>query len=138
MSLLAKHTRDVPATILIVEGDILIRTPLAEYLRHCGYRVFEATSTDEALLILQEPLLRVDAVLADAEAPGEVDGFGLRQWIADNLPPLRVILVGSPKRAAEAAGDLCSEGHPLTKPYDHQLVEDRISRLLGARERKAS
>jgi DNA-binding response OmpR family regulator len=31
------------ATVLIVEQDVLVRHPLAEYLRERGYRVVEAT-----------------------------------------------------------------------------------------------
>ena len=34
--------------ILIVEQDVLVRTPLAEYLRECGYLVLEASSAGEA------------------------------------------------------------------------------------------
>jgi hypothetical protein len=35
-------------TILVVEDEVLIRLPLAEYLRDCGYRVFEASNVAEA------------------------------------------------------------------------------------------
>jgi DNA-binding response OmpR family regulator len=37
-----------PATILVVERDILVRQPLAQYLRDCGYRVLEAVNAVEA------------------------------------------------------------------------------------------
>ena len=36
------------ACILILEADVLVRQPLAAYLRECGYRVLEAASADEA------------------------------------------------------------------------------------------
>ena len=36
----------------MVESDVLVRQPIAEYLRQCGYKVIEARDTDEALLIL--------------------------------------------------------------------------------------
>jgi len=35
-------------TILVLEKDILVRQPLAKYLRDCGYRVLEAVDDDEA------------------------------------------------------------------------------------------
>jgi CheY-like chemotaxis protein len=41
-------------TVLVVEDEILVRTAIAEYLRHCGYRVVEAASADEAMTVLQE------------------------------------------------------------------------------------
>ena len=34
--------------VLLVEGDIIVRHPLAEYLRECGFTVFEASNGDEA------------------------------------------------------------------------------------------
>lgn len=44
-------------------------------------------------------------------------------------------LVGSPVRAAEAAADLCDDGPMVEKPYEPQIVVDRIRRLLAARPR---
>ena len=44
---------DGPAhIILVVENDVLIRMPLAEYLRERGYRVFEAADVAEAKAVL--------------------------------------------------------------------------------------
>jgi hypothetical protein len=37
-------------------------------------------------------------------------------------------------KTVEKAGELCGEGTPLSKPYDHQLVYDHIRRLLAAPE----
>jgi hypothetical protein len=36
-----------------------------------------------------------------------------------------------------AAGKLCADGPMLIKPYDHQIVLDRIKRLLATRAREA-
>lgn len=62
-------------TILMVESDVLIRLPVAEYLRECGYRVVECGNTDEALLILNAEVATIDVVLADAQAPGNWTGL---------------------------------------------------------------
>lgn len=53
-------------TVLLVEEDVLIRMPLAAYLRDCGYKVVEAVSSTEALMVLQQPDVTVDALFADA------------------------------------------------------------------------
>jgi DNA-binding response OmpR family regulator len=119
--------------ILIVESDVLIRHPLAEYLRDCGFRVLEASSTTEARQVLAEGSLRADVVLADADASG--DGFALAAWIRSNHPAVRVILAGSYAKAAETAGDLCADGPMAAKPYDHRLLLAEIRRLLAARKR---
>jgi DNA-binding response OmpR family regulator len=51
--------------ILIVEQDLLVRTPLAEYLRECGYLVLEASSIGDARTLLEDGSRRVDIVLAE-------------------------------------------------------------------------
>jgi DNA-binding response OmpR family regulator len=122
--------------VMLVEADILIRAPLAEYLRQCGYRVLEVLDTGEARRLLADGSLPVDIVLADVDAPGE-GGFALAIWIRGNHAEVEVILSGSVERAAEQAGEICKDGPALSRPYDHRLVLDRIKRLLAARERNA-
>ncbi len=125
------------AWLLLVEPDLIIRHALAEYLRTCGYRVAEAGDTNEALALLAAPRPDVDLVLCDAQAPGKVDGFGLAQWVREQAPHVRVILAGTVAKAAEKAGDICEEGPLLARPYDHQLLLDRIKRSLAARDQSA-
>jgi DNA-binding response OmpR family regulator len=69
--------------------------------------------------------------------PGSVDGFSLARWIRENRPGLEVVLVGTPERAANAAGELCEEGPTLAKPYEPQILVDRIKQLLAARARRS-
>ncbi|HMA13863.1 MAG: response regulator transcription factor [Bacteroidota bacterium] len=119
--------------ILLVEADVLVRNPLAEYLRDCGFRVLEASGAGEARRLLTEGTQTVDVVLADADAPG---AFALARWIRESFPSLKLVMAGSPATAAEEAGALCDDGPLLAKPYDPQIVLDRIRRLLAARDRE--
>jgi CheY-like chemotaxis protein len=89
--------------ILVVEDEVLVRTAIAEYLRHCGYDVIEAASADEAITILTEPDIKIDIVLSDIEMPGSMDGFGLAQWVRTNRPELKVVLTGTMEKAAHAS-----------------------------------
>jgi CheY-like chemotaxis protein len=41
-------------TVLVLDDDVLVRMPVVQFLRDCGYRVVEAASTDEATVILQK------------------------------------------------------------------------------------
>jgi CheY-like chemotaxis protein len=124
----------VAETVLVVEDEVLIRMAISEYLRECGYRVIEAANADEALIVLQEPALTIDVVLSDVEMPGSIDGFGLSLWVRQHRQGLEVILVSSPKRAADAAADLCESGPMLSKPYEPQIVVEHIRRLLADRK----
>jgi DNA-binding response OmpR family regulator len=110
---------------------------LGEYLRQCGYRVIEAASGEEALTVLKDAEVLIDVALMEVDLRGEIDGFHLASWIRTRRPGITVILAGTPKRAAKAAGDLCEEGPMMSKPYDPQLVVERIKRLLSAAEREA-
>lgn len=120
--------------VLLVDGEELVRAPLAQYLRECGYRVLEAINAKEALGILSEGSQIVDIVLADIQTLGE-DGFGFAAWVRKNKSGIRVVSAGTVAAAARKAGDLCEEEPPIRKPYDHQLVLDRIRRLLAERDR---
>jgi DNA-binding response OmpR family regulator len=122
-------------TILIVEHDVLVRGPLAAYLRECGYQVLEAVDAGEARQILSDAARSVDVVLADVNDRGG-DGFELARWARRMRPEIQIVLAGSVASVAEKAGDLCGEGPTLSKPYDHQIVLDRIRRLLATRDRK--
>lgn len=122
-------------TVLIVEDEVLARLVIAKYLRECGYRVIEASSADEAVLLLQQPDLRIDIVFSDIEMPGSMDGFGLAQWVRTTRPDLQVLLAGTVPRASEIAGDLCESGPQFAKPYESSAVTDRIRRLMAERRR---
>jgi len=120
--------------ILIVEQDLLVRTPLAEYLRECGYLVLEASSAGDARTLLEDGSRRIDIVLAEVKS-GEPSGFALASWARTHLPNTQIVLAGTIATAAEKAGDICQAGPTLSKPYDHRLVLDHIQRLLAARDR---
>jgi DNA-binding NtrC family response regulator len=119
-------------TILVVEDDVLIRMPIAQYLRDCGYRVIEAVSADEAMAVLLHRETVIDVVFSDIEMPGSVDGFGLAKWIRENRPGMDVVLAGTVPRTIDAAKGLCESG-PVPKPYDAQSVHNHIRRMLAAR-----
>lgn len=121
--------------ILIVDGDILSRHAIADYLRHCGYMVVEAANTDEAVKAVQEPKLGIDVILCDIEAIGSRSGFELATWVRQNYPRLDVRIAGNVATAATNAADLCENGPHLARPYDPQAVVDYIKQLRAARDR---
>jgi DNA-binding NtrC family response regulator len=124
--------KEARETILVVEDDILVRMPIAQYLRDCGYKVIEAVNAAEAMEVLSHQGTAVHVVFSDIEMPGAVDGFGLAKWIREHRPGLDVLLAGTLPRAVEGAKELCDEG-PIPKPYEAQTVHNHIRRLLAAR-----
>jgi DNA-binding response OmpR family regulator len=123
-------------TVLVVDAEVLVRLTISAYLRDCGYRVVEAATVEEAQTVLLQTELTIEAVLAGVDLPGPMDGFALSRWIRDHRHGLDVLLAGTPARAAERAADLCEQGPDLARPYEPQVVVDRIRRLLAERDRQ--
>lgn len=126
-----------PQCLIVADADVLIRNALAEYLRHCGYKVFEAATSDEVIIALEEGAVKIDALLADAELTGRFNVFELRIWVKDHYPNVEVVLAGNIDAAAKAAGHLCDEGPHLQRPYDPDSVAAHIKRLLAATRRQS-
>ena len=120
-----------PSTILVVEPDILVRMAIADYLRDCGYKVFEGVTANDVVTVLGSRQ-RIDVVFAEVQLSGGMDGFALAQWVREEHPDIDVILTSGIARAAKKAGDLCDEG-PLEKPYHPQEVVRRVNVLLERR-----
>lgn len=120
-------------SILLVESDVLARTAIAAYLRHCGYLVIEATTADEAVQLFTSSKLMVDIAFSAVELNGTMDGFGFSKWLRENCPNIRVILAATMEKAAHTAGDLCEEGPHLKKPYEPQQVVEWIKRLRNTK-----
>lgn len=122
--------------LIVGDPDVLIRNALAEYLRHCGYKVFEAATSDEVIIALRESAVKIDVALIDAQLSGKFNAFELRLWVTDHHSEVKVILAGNIDSAAKAAGHLCDEGPNLRRPYDPESVAAHIKRLLDAARRQ--
>jgi DNA-binding response OmpR family regulator len=120
-----------PSTVLVIEPDILVRMTIADYLRQCGYRVFEGATADDVVSVLGTRQ-KIDVIFAEVQLGGSMDGFGLARWVREKHPGIDVILTAGIAKAAEQAADLCDEG-PLEKPYHPQEVGRRINILLERR-----
>jgi len=127
-----------PQCLIVADADVLVRNALSEYLRHCGYKVFEAATSDEVMVALEEGAAKIDALLADAELSGKFNAFELRLWVRDHHPDVEIVLAGNIDSAAKAAGHLCDEGPHLQRPYDPESVAAHIKRLLAATRRQTS
>ena len=131
----ATQATPVDQAVLVIDGDIVSRHAISDYLRHCGYAVVEAANTDEAMAALAELSLGIDVILCDMAAIGTRSGFELAQWVRDHRPELEVRLAGSVAVAAKTAAKLCETGPHLRRPYEPQAIVDYIKQLLAARDR---
>jgi CheY-like chemotaxis protein len=132
----APSSEPLAPAILVVEDEVITRLVISDYLRDCGYKVFEAGSVDEAksVLLAGTP---VELVFSDVQMPGKEDGFALARWIRQHHPGVRVLLTSGISGAAERARDLCEGGPLLAKPYEPATAVQRIQSLLARASRAA-
>lgn len=114
--------------VMIVDDDVVVRYHLAAYLRDCGWPVVEASSSEEALTFLAAENLLIDVFLVAAELRGSHNGFELARKIRAGVPSAKVVLAGSVASAADVAADICDDG-PVARPYDPQIIVERIRRF---------
>jgi CheY-like chemotaxis protein len=121
-------------TLLLADGDVIIRLTLGEYLRECGLTVLEAASGAEAKSILQSGL-SVDTVVCDAQVPGAVNGFALAQWVRRYRSAIDVVLTTTLDTKVETAARICSWGGG--GPPDTARLMARIRALTAERKRRS-
>jgi DNA-binding response OmpR family regulator len=115
-------------TVLVVEDDVWLRFPFAEYLREVGFTAIEAGSAAEAIDVLLTTDIHVDLVFSDVAMPGAMDGFGLLQWAKANRPNLPVVITSGNDRRRRTAKDLYAHELFVDKPYD---FDETIARIRG-------
>ena len=106
----------------------MVRVPIAEHLRDCGYNVLEAGDAAEAIATMDAED-GISLVFSDVRMPGQMDGFGLADWLSGHHPDVQVLLTsGYNARRNLSTGHL--GGRFIEKPYSQHLVEQRIASLL--------
>ena len=132
--------------ILIIDDEAAVREELRDRIESMGHEVEEATSVEEALKCIEE--VSYDCILLDLGIPLKFEGptrvhhgKNLLQRIvaSPSAPPVLVI-------TANGLNDwqLSSEVHDngakgfIGKPFDEYPVEDKIRKLLEAKDSEAS
>jgi DNA-binding NtrC family response regulator len=119
-------------TLLVVEDELMVRMPIAEYLRDCGYNVLEAANASEAIAAVdaEGP---VSLVFSDIRMPGKMDGVGLAEWFQSHHPTVPVLLTSGYNggRAVSAPGAI-ARNRFIEKPYSQTQVARRIAALLDS------
>lgn len=80
-----------PATLLIVDDDLQILEVLRSFLQREGYRVWHATTGDEAVGLSH--LEEVDLALIDLRLPGAVDGHAVVRDFNRRFPRMLKIVI---------------------------------------------
>lgn len=118
-------------TVMLVEDDLAIRTPLSMYLESAGYRTVTIGNGLEVLPFLREQA--VDIVILDINLPGR-DGLSLCADIREilSVPIIMLSARGSEEDRLTAFGSGADDFVP--KPFSPRELVARIATVLKRSE----
>jgi DNA-binding NtrC family response regulator len=119
----------LPASILIVEDDALVRVLGAGMFAHAGFRVIEAVNSDEALESLEADS-GVHLLFTDVNLPGTIDGLALARQVHERWPQIGIIVVSG--QAMPKPDELPAVCRFYRKPYDADAVIRHARELSAA------
>ncbi len=117
------------ATVLVVEDELFVREPIAEYLRECGFDVLEASDAREAMSVI-DAVRGVDVVFSDVRMPGDMDGFALAKWLRTHHPEVSILLTSGYYAKRGQSGVSIQDVKLIEKPYAQAHVLRRIRAIL--------
>lgn len=121
--------------MLVVDDDNAVRGPLVELLRTLGHDVVEASSGEDALVVLEKE--RMDILLTDFAMPG-MNGVALANLARTVDPTMQVIFMSGYADGDELRDAIGQRGLLLRKPFDIDAVELAIRRAQGRLARAGS
>ncbi len=116
-------------TILLVEDEAALRTPMRRGLEKEGYSVIEADSAREALEICKEYEGEIHLMVTDLVMPG-MDGLELGKRIAPLRPGMKVLYTSGYSEDVIDREGVTEADDFLQKPYTPSALGWRIRQLL--------
>ncbi|HYQ53837.1 MAG TPA: PAS domain-containing protein [Pseudomonas sp.] len=117
--------------ILLVEDQMALRLVVAEVLEELGYQVEAFESGPAALSYLQQGE-RPALLLSDIGLPDGLNGRQLAERCRLEYPDLKVLFItGYDESAALSDGQLLQGTSVLTKPFDLDVLAERVRQLLA-------
>src|SRR3954449_100254 len=103
----------IPAVVLVVEDELLLRMRAVDMVEDAGFTSLEAVDADEAVAIL-EARSDIALLFTDIQMPGSMDGLKLAHAVHNRWPPIKIILVSGQLKLAnlDIPLDSCFFGKP--------------------------
>jgi len=117
-------------TVLLAEDDRSVRTLAIRVLTHSGYRVLEAASGEDALLILAETTSPIDLLVSDVVMNG-ISGPELAKRVGEKQPGVKVLYLSGYMEADmrnHILRDVASSF--LAKPFRPRDLVQRVRQTL--------
>lgn len=115
------------STVLLVEGDEILRILTADAISLLGVSVIACASADEALSVL-EGLSPIALVMTDVCMPGSLDGLELAEIIWSRWPAVSVIVTSGNRSISD--GLLPTNAMFIRKPWTLDVLHQAVSTHL--------
>jgi CheY-like chemotaxis protein len=127
-AMMALDHSTVPAVVLVVEDEMLLRMRAVDMVEDAGYTPVEAIDADEAVSILES---RSDIALmfTDIQMPGSMDGLGLAHAVHERWPPIKIIIVSGNLRRPEV--DIPADSRFFGKPLQAREMIAEMQNMIG-------
>jgi CheY-like chemotaxis protein len=118
----------VPAVVLVVEDEMMLRMRAVDMVEDAGYSSIEAVDADEAVAILES---RSDIALmfTDIQMPGSMDGLKLAHTVRERWPPIKIMLVSGQLKPANS--DIPAESRFYGKPLEAKEMIAEMRSMIG-------
>jgi CheY-like chemotaxis protein len=118
----------VPAVVLVVEDEMLLRMRAVDMVEDAGFTSVEALDADEAVAILES---RSDIALlfTDIQMPGSMDGLRLAHAVHERWPPIKIILVSGQLKLANI--DIPADSRFFGKPLAAKEMIAQMQGMIG-------
>jgi CheY-like chemotaxis protein len=118
----------IPAVILVVEDEMLLRMRVVNMVEDAGYIPVEAVDADNALAILQSRS-DIALLLTDIQMPGSMNGLELAHAVHDRWPPIKIILASGQLKLSTT--DIPPESRFFGKPLSSDEIIAEMRDMLG-------
>lgn len=123
-------------SVLIVDGDLELRTSLTRELKGQGYEVFAATSVGEAMAVLRKQ--SIDVLLSDLRINAERDGIDLIRQAAQAASQTRSVMMSAFATAQDyQAATQLGVVRVLWKPFSNEellvAIQEAVESKTGFR-----
>jgi DNA-binding NtrC family response regulator len=118
----------IPAVVLIVEDEMVLRIRAVDMVEDAGYTPLEALDAAEAVAILES---RSDVALmcTDIQMPGQMDGVDLAHAVHERWPAIKIIVVSGQLKLPDLV--LPPLSRFLGKPLDAVEVIAEMRDMIG-------
>lgn len=117
--------------VLVVDDDTAVREATLQRVEALGYAVEAASNAGEAIRKLLT-LPGIAMVLTDIAMPGDLNGFGLRDWVATEMPLLPVVLISAHEHFLSEGAYGPRAGRVLAKSCSRRELAEALADSIAA------